>query len=54
MINDLLADGGGGSDIRLNDLGLRIPGQRSLKNIKPDTALVFTKRSFGHFCITFL
>ena len=41
-------------EIRLKDLGLRIAGQRSLRKINPDTALVFTKRSFGHFCITFL
>ena len=40
-------------EMRLKDLGLRIAGHKSLRKIKPETALVLTNLSFGHFCITF-
>ena len=33
-------------------LGFNIAGQRSLRNMKPDTTLVFTYLSLGHFCMT--
>ena len=33
-------------------LGFNIAGQRSLRNMKPDTTLVFTYLSLGHFCVT--
>ena len=36
------------------DLGLRIAGHNSLRKMKPDTTLVLTNLSLGHFCITSL
>ena len=33
-------------------LGFSIAGQSSLRNMKPDTTLVLTYLSLGHFCIT--
>ena len=38
----------------LSYLGLRIAGQSSLRKMNPETTLVLTKRSLGHFCITSL
>ena len=31
-------------------LGFRMAGQSSLKNMNPETTLVFTNLSLGHFC----
>merc|ERR1719419_1973756 len=52
MTRDLAAAGGTGSDNKPNDLGLSIAGHKSLRKIKPETTLVLTNLSLGHFCIT--
>lgn len=51
---NLVAAGGGGSEIRLNALGFRIAGQSNRRKMNPDTALVLTSLSLGHLVITFL
>jgi len=48
----LAADGGGGSAIRLNDLGFNMAGQRRRRNINPLTTRVLTSLSCGHFATT--
>jgi hypothetical protein len=51
---NLAADGGGGSAIRLNDLGFNMAGQRRRKNINPLTTRVLTSLSCGHLATTAL
>lgn len=50
----LAAAGGGGSAIRLNDLGFNMAGQRRRRNINPLTTRVLTSLSCGHFETTAL
>lgn len=54
MHSYLAAVGGGGSAIKLNDLGFKIAGQSKRKNINPLTTRVLTNLSCGHFATTAL
>lgn len=50
----LAAAGGGGSAIKLNDLGFNMAGQSRRKNINPLTTRVLTSLSCGHLATTAL